>query len=506
MSDKALGDQQFRAGRFAEAVEAYSLAEPQTAAVVLNRAQCYIQLRQYNEAIDDCTRALEFVPEDAILRGKALLRRAICYEQTGELAKGLRDVEATGLLKVCPSLLKDTAKALHTRLLGLQRRDTAALQREGAADGRLISKAQTLRLNFAKSPPTRFSPQGAITFHLCTGNEFGLWGRDLGSGVRLGWELVPPVAGWTLTPSSQQEDVILGADGKCSVSLRLEGCGGEEEGKATVVVVKLSLLSPLPSGAIVQPVFSLPLSLPPTAENEREKEKERESDCPVVSCVRCIALEGSSAGRRVFAYEAAGDLGIGGKVWDSSFVLMRYLEEQRASLLQGKRVVELGAGTGIVGLGGALIGCSCASMTITDYESVCRLISENIRLNLLLAPDATTAASLKCCRAVPLDWGKDLPDSLGAVDVVIASDVVYDPAGYMPLAHTLAQLLRSTDASVCILAHRSRHPEERSFFNALPELGLDMEELQTEGRPLASSSAQLSDVKIFKIVCSARSL
>ena len=135
MSDKAFGDQQFRAGRFAEAVEAYSLVEPQTAAVVLNRAQCYIQLRQYNEAIDDCTRALEFVPEDAILRGKALLRRAICYEQTGELAKGLRDVEATGLLTACPSLLKDTAKALHTRLLGLQRRDTAALQREGAADG-----------------------------------------------------------------------------------------------------------------------------------------------------------------------------------------------------------------------------------------------------------------------------------------------------------------------------------------------------------------------------------
>jgi predicted nicotinamide N-methyase len=505
---KALGDTLYRNGRLEEAVDAYSAAK-QTAAVALNRAQCYIRLRLYNEAIEDCSRVLELraAADDGTLRIKALLRRASCYEQTGELAKGLRDIEATGLLNasVTPSSLKDTAKALNTRLLSLQRLDTAALQREGAADGRLISKAQTLRLNFAKSPPTRVSPEGIITFHLCTGNEFGLWDRALGSAVPLGWELVPPVPGWTLHPSSHQEEVLLGADGKCSVYLRLEGCGGEEERNA-VVVVKLSLVSPLPSGATVQPVFSLPLSLPP-AENEREKKKEKESEaaCPIVSCVRCIELEGSSAGRRVFAYEAAGDLGIGGKVWDSSFVLMRYLEEHRDSLLQGKRVVELGAGTGIVGIGATLVGCSCASMTITDYDSVCRLISENIRLNLLLAPDATAAASLKRCRAVALDWGEQaLPALLGGVDVVIASDVVYDPLGYMPLAHTLAQLLRSTDSSVCILAHRSRHPEENTFFAALPGLGLAIEELQAQDRPSTSPSGQLSDVKIFKIV--ARSL
>ena len=56
--------------------------------------------------------------------------------------------------------------------------------------------------------------------------------------------------------------------------------------------------------------------------------------------------------------ESPGQLGIGGKVWDAALTLVRYLRAERSTLLEGRRVLELGAGTGIVGMCCALLGAS----------------------------------------------------------------------------------------------------------------------------------------------------
>jgi predicted nicotinamide N-methyase len=50
----------------------------------------------------------------------------------------------------------------------------------------------------------------------------------------------------------------------------------------------------------------------------------------------------------VYVFESSGFLGIGGKVWDSAYVLIDYLRASR-ELLEGTIVVELGAGTGLTG-------------------------------------------------------------------------------------------------------------------------------------------------------------
>jgi hypothetical protein len=47
--------------------------------------------------------------------------------------------------------------------------------------------------------------------------------------------------------------------------------------------------------------------------------------------------------------ECPGSLGIGGKVWDSTFVLLAYLSQFREALVRGKEVLELGSGTGLAG-------------------------------------------------------------------------------------------------------------------------------------------------------------
>ena len=73
-----------------------------------------------------------------------------------------------------------------------------------------------------------------------------------------------------------------------------------------------------------------------------------------------------------------GTLGVAGRMWDAGVALLRYLAEHPGTVT-GKRVVELGAGTGIVGLAVARLGA--AHTVITDLDTVCPLIQQNCRLS-----------------------------------------------------------------------------------------------------------------------------
>jgi len=50
-----------------------------------------------------------------------------------------------------------------------------------------------------------------------------------------------------------------------------------------------------------------------------------------------------------YALESPGYLGIAGKVWDSMYVLLQYLAIHQEEYVRGKRIVELGCGTGLAG-------------------------------------------------------------------------------------------------------------------------------------------------------------
>jgi hypothetical protein len=199
----------------------------------------------------------------------------------------------------------------------------------------------------------------------------------------------------------------------------------------------------------------------------------------------------------------------------------------------------------MIGLG--LCNFNPKSVILTDFAEVVPLIQSNIELNCLMLKDRSHQ---NCIRsqyfAAPLCWGTDLglaqgsSDTAGTergsrtvtateegmssavskvsfeCDLVIASDVVYDPIGYEPLVQTLCELLKgkyrkpssdscvsvdkgadasslSDDSSlsvavsggvkhthidqapppqslshcasrpICILAHRHRHPENQRF-------------------------------------------
>eukprot|EP00656_Telonema_subtile_P005863 TRINITY_DN12683_c0_g1_i2.p1 TRINITY_DN12683_c0_g1~~TRINITY_DN12683_c0_g1_i2.p1 ORF type:complete len:222 (+),score=47.44 TRINITY_DN12683_c0_g1_i2:131-796(+) len=92
----------------------------------------------------------------------------------------------------------------------------------------------------------------------------------------------------------------------------------------------------------------------------------------------------------------------GGMVWDAGLVLCRYLAFYlEPGSWQGKRVLELGSGTGLVGLCAAQLG---GDVTVTDLPGMCPLLERNA---------AGSTVSVK-----PLQWGEQTEFTAQSVDVV----------------------------------------------------------------------------------------
>jgi hypothetical protein len=67
-----------------------------------------------------------------------------------------------------------------------------------------------------------------------------------------------------------------------------------------------------------------------------------------VSCVRSVRVP--HIDQLIYVYESPGELGIGGKIWDSTFVLIDYLYKNASQYITNQKVIELGSGTGISGI------------------------------------------------------------------------------------------------------------------------------------------------------------
>lgn len=128
-------------------------------------------------------------------------------------------------------------------------------------------------------------------------------------------------------------------------------------------------------------------------------------------------------------------------VWDSALVLSYFLVKHCQEFLNSStRVLELGAGTGAVGLVTAALGAG--KVTITDLPRIVPLLEEGIALN----PNLTNID------AKALTWGSDLIDFLdedenldknienGYYDLILVSDCIYYEASVEPLIKTLTKL------------------------------------------------------------------
>ena len=128
-------------------------------------------------------------------------------------------------------------------------------------------------------------------------------------------------------------------------------------------------------------------------------------------------------------------------------MLAHYLQTVKArnTFIQDKNVIELGAGTGIVGLVTAL--CGAKEIILTDLPELVPLMERNIRAN-----HDKLHANVKACS---LRWG-DIDDTRKVLmtfkpDCVIVADCVYYKQAVFPLAKTIYDLVSANDGKTFVL-------------------------------------------------------
>ncbi|XP_075927829.1 protein N-lysine methyltransferase METTL21A isoform X3 [Petromyzon marinus] len=162
------------------------------------------------------------------------------------------------------------------------------------------------------------------------------------------------------------------------------------------------------------------------------------------------------AGRDLSLRQDWGRLGVAAVVWDAAVVLATYLE-LGAVEVKGKRVLELGAGTGLVGIVAALL----ASVSITDRAPVLAFIQENVDANLAAGERSRVAVR-------ELSWGEGLGAwAPGEHELVLGADIVYVRDTFPALLATLHHLCPHGTETLVLLACRIRYQRDEDFLEML---------------------------------------
>ncbi|KAJ3047659.1 hypothetical protein HK097_011343 [Rhizophlyctis rosea] len=189
----------------------------------------------------------------------------------------------------------------------------------------------------------------------------------------------------------------------------------------------------------------------------------------------------------------------GTTIWPGGRDLASYLalQSQKGKLsLHKKRLVDLGTGTGIVGLTAAHCG---ASVTLTDQEHIINgaVLSENIAANA-----DETAANGGNISTLVLDWNIHAQGVEGIdppYDIVCGADVMYDISFAEPLSHTIAAL---TDTkSTIYIAYERRDPLVHDrFMEVMKELGFKGTKVTKRATGKIQDQDSLVDIWKFKKV------
>jgi predicted nicotinamide N-methyase len=171
---------------------------------------------------------------------------------------------------------------------------------------------------------------------------------------------------------------------------------------------------------------------------------------------RCVSFQGNS----LFFQESPSHARecTGAVVWDGALMLLDVFAPLARSFA-GKNVVDLGCGTGIVGIALASIG---ARVWLTDIGVGVELAACNAAANTKVISDHSGRAVSQ-----ELDWTSSHSlltafPSGSSVDIIIACEVVYNNEAFAPLLQVLLSL--SSKATLIYLVLRQRHGCDTAAF------------------------------------------
>ncbi|XP_042262554.1 EEF1A lysine methyltransferase 3-like [Thunnus maccoyii] len=147
------------------------------------------------------------------------------------------------------------------------------------------------------------------------------------------------------------------------------------------------------------------------------------------------------------------NLGVAAPVWEAALHLCGYLEDQSVEL-SGKRIIELGAGTGVVGIVAARLG---AVVTLTDLPLALPQLQANVSANMPSSGWPSAPPTV-----LPLSWGEDHMNFPSDWDLVLCADIIYLQETYSLLVETLAHLCKN--GAVVYLSSKMRKEHKTPSF------------------------------------------
>lgn len=215
-----------------------------------------------------------------------------------------------------------------------------------------------------------------------------------------------------------------------------------------------------------------------------EKKKKRDKDALTIVQLR-VQVDDDAQGETLLEFECDWKPGIGGSIWTSGELLAAHLQlhrEHYRSIFDGAHVVEVGSGTGYVGL--MVAACfKPAHVYLTDLSTHLRGLHRNVERN---APVVRTGVQVHVSE---LRWGSleqeiALLESIAGtscgksvnidaapqVNVILGTDVAYLQELYDPLLHTMNHLATSR---TLILLGLNRTDTRHTFFQQLEQIGFE---------------------------------
>eukprot|EP01060_Flectonema_neradi_P014044 TRINITY_DN20763_c0_g1_i1.p1 TRINITY_DN20763_c0_g1~~TRINITY_DN20763_c0_g1_i1.p1 ORF type:complete len:250 (+),score=47.17 TRINITY_DN20763_c0_g1_i1:52-801(+) len=180
-------------------------------------------------------------------------------------------------------------------------------------------------------------------------------------------------------------------------------------------------------------------------------------------------------------YTVAGATGF--TIWDGAWSLIKQVDEGLYSLFEGKKVLEMGSGTGLAGL---CIASTGSHVMLTDLQPVVEdVLKDNIQLNRSLETNSAIPKSLWGTTSIPvgdgtasakaLNWCKPLTSQLNSEDLsdiayVVASEVVWLKELVEPFCQTLTGLLELPSHPTAIVVCRDRATDSSKTFAHLSDV------------------------------------
>jgi predicted nicotinamide N-methyase len=174
-------------------------------------------------------------------------------------------------------------------------------------------------------------------------------------------------------------------------------------------------------------------------------------------------------------------------VWPSAVIMSLYVVKNHL-IFKGKKVLEIGAGVGLVGMVMARQG---ASVVLSDaYDMIISNLQYQMQLNALE------------CKVVKLKWGELVS---GKFDYIIGSDVFYDTSLFEDVIATVYSCLLSSPDCLFITAYQERSSKHSldpilSRWNLKGELIADSLDFSFDSfEPNPSEMAGIDSIFIYKI-------